>query len=102
MTVSAFTVFAEDIRGEAFAVKLETARICTIAVLRLVFDLIADVARDHRQPIFICFMLGFHLANSLRLVGPAGVLALAADLALLGVELRVLQVLLVVGALALD
>ena len=47
-------------------------------------------------------MLGFHLANSLRLVGPAGVLALAADLALLGVELRALQVLLVVGALALD
>lgn len=71
-------------------------------MLRLVFDLIADIARDHRQPIFICFMLGFHLANSLRLVGPAGVLALAADLALLGVELRVLQVLLVVGALALD
>ena len=106
-TLAAAFVATDALILEALAVELEAARICTIAVLRLVFNLIADIVGDRRQAIFLRFMLSLHLANSLRLVRPAGVFALAAEFALLSVELRVLLVgrrmlLLVVGALALD
>ena len=47
-TLAAAFVAADALILETLAVKLETARICTIAVLRLVFDLIADITRDHR------------------------------------------------------